>query len=98
MDFPENVPDEFGTGACKDVLEPVFAGNQHYIDQIDRVHLSKTAKKLVVQMNASFTRTDLENLKPDVKEMTRHHDGSVYKGVIVTAAESPDKSHNNNMT
>jgi len=89
LDFPENAPDEFGTDACKDVLESVFAGNQHYIDQIDRVHLSKTAKKLVVQMNVSFTRTDLENLKPDIKEMTKHHDGSVYKGVIVTAAGSP---------
>ena len=85
MDFPENAPEEFSMDACRGVLEQVFAGNQNYIDQIVTVQLSRTAKKLLVHMGASFARTDLEKLTPDVSAMTSLHDGSLYKGVIVTS-------------
>ncbi|CAK8685558.1 unnamed protein product [Clavelina lepadiformis] len=59
-------------------------------DRIQEVWLSPSAQKLVIRMNDDFAQKDIEELNPDISKMTETHDGSKYKGVIVTTKGSGD--------
>ena len=86
MDFPTNPPEALSIteGDVKSVIETILTPQQ--VTQVEKVLLSAKTKKLVFKMNNDFTRSDLENLAPDFNKMLSSHDGSVFKGVIVTTA------------
>ncbi|KAL9962654.1 hypothetical protein ACROYT_G031775 [Oculina patagonica] len=51
---------------------------------VKEVEYSKTTKKLLLCLEPSLTREDLENLSPDFQAMMDAHSSGVVRGVIVT--------------
>jgi len=85
LDFPRNDPEPIAAAEqCQPTLEVLFAGTS-YQSQVENIEISHTAKKLVVQMNKNFSRIELESLAPNTSQLKITHDGSLFKGVIVTA-------------
>lgn len=91
MDLPLNSPVQ-----CEDIelykaIYKVVLNHVKYYDYVKEIWLSKTAKKLVIVMKDDFTRADLESIKPDINKMLTVHDGSNYKGVILTTFDTDKK-------
>ena len=84
MDLPLNEPKKcddisFCAAACDIVLGK-------FRDALDEIWLSISAKKLVLKMKNGFSKSDLKSIKPDFEQLLLSHDGSIYKGIIVTMA------------
>ncbi|XP_078660046.1 phenazine biosynthesis-like domain-containing protein [Branchiostoma floridae x Branchiostoma belcheri] len=57
---------------------------------IQDLHVSHTAKKLVVRLQDGTTRQTLECLRPDTAAMLAAHTQDIIRGVIVTVKGSPE--------
>merc|ERR1739838_118704 len=87
LDFPRNDPEPLAADAYPQVIKHLFASNSTLTpSRVTDVQISHGAKKLVVRLDVS--RDELESLSPDVSKMRAAHDGSVFKGVIVTTSGS----------
>ncbi|XP_074648457.1 phenazine biosynthesis-like domain-containing protein [Tubulanus polymorphus] len=84
LDFPLNEPTPM-TEDDKDLMslvQPVVGDLS-----VHEVQLSgSTVKKLLIRLNDKVTRSDLEKLSPDPRELLSLHDGSKIKSIIVTVA------------
>ena len=83
MDLPLNAPTKCHDTALYSSLCSAVLGAK-ITKSVDEIWLSKSAKKLLIKMKKEFSRDELESLKPNFDEMMSNHDGSIYKGVIVT--------------
>ena len=85
MDLPLNEPKKcddisFCAAACDIVLGK-------FRDALDEIWLSDNEDKdLVIKMNSSFSKSDLESLNPNFEKLLNSHDGSIFRGIIVTTA------------
>ena len=91
MDLPLNSPIKCENTKEYNATCAAVLNNLQYLDFINEIWLSLSAKKLVIVMKSSFSRTNLENLKPDIDKLMGAHDGSRYKGVIVTTDNTEGK-------
>nr|CAB3264681.1 phenazine biosynthesis-like domain-containing protein 1 [Phallusia mammillata] len=93
LDFPLNPPGELSEE------EQTLADNlyEKILDlkkgDIQETVISRQTKKLLIRMQPSFTREDLEALKPTITAMLASHDGSIIKGVIVTVQPTQDSQY-----
>jgi len=90
MDLPLNAPVKGCASSFEEVALAILGDFQ---DKLEEVWLSDSAKKLVLKMKSDFCRTELESLHPNRDELLSLHDGSVFKGVIVTTSADGSKTH-----
>ena len=90
MDLPLNEP---AISCLNDFEEVARAVLGDFLKRLDEVWLSSSANKLVLKMKSDFSRSDLESLHPNLEKMMSLHDGSVFKGVIVTTTAGNSKTH-----
>ena len=87
MDFPCNNPEPIDKSYSSDVLNHLFS-KSNLINEIEKTYISHSAKKLLVHMKESVTRAHLEAFNPELKNLHLTHDGSVFKGIIITCKGS----------
>lgn len=85
MDFPLNRPLQQDKDEYADLLKLVVP-----FDWMHSVHHSPTTKKLLVRLTDDKTRSDLENLKPEISKMVSTENSGKVKGVIVTVDGQTD--------
>ncbi|XP_066989632.1 phenazine biosynthesis-like domain-containing protein [Macrobrachium rosenbergii] len=91
MDFPANAPKPLDSKQTL-LLQPlVEASTTSLKTKVQEVGLCSTIKYLLIRFNDSVTREELEGLQPNYSEMMEVHDGSLVKGVILTAVGNAHK-------
>ncbi|KAK3891194.1 hypothetical protein Pcinc_004909 [Petrolisthes cinctipes] len=82
LDFPSNPPRPLTQEeeVALTSLVKAAAGDL----KVEQVQLSPTTKKLLVRLNNSCTRQQLEAVRPDPSSLLTLHNGSMVKGVILT--------------
>eukprot|EP00037_Helgoeca_nana_P002136 m.32005 g.32005 ORF g.32005 m.32005 type:complete len:276 (-) comp12386_c0_seq3:573-1400(-) len=81
MDLPHNAPADDDARMHADLIKMVVGQLG-----VHTVRYSVTTKKLLVQLHDSVSRDELEGLRPDTVAMSRAHDGSRVRGIIVTTS------------
>lgn len=82
LDFPANPPEELHPTLKADLANLVKALVGDMV--LKELRISHKTKKLLLRLDDSYTRQDLESLCPDTGVLLSLHDGSVIKGVIVS--------------
>ncbi|XP_068202278.1 phenazine biosynthesis-like domain-containing protein 1 isoform X2 [Palaemon carinicauda] len=83
LDFPKNPPGELHPSLRADLAGLVKATVGDDLP-VKELKISHETKKLLVRLEDSCTRQNLESLRPDTGILMSLHDGSVIKGVMVT--------------
>ncbi|XP_063600537.1 phenazine biosynthesis-like domain-containing protein 2 [Penaeus indicus] len=83
LDFPENEPLSLTSEEEQELSPLVEAALGAARAEARTVAIARALKYLMVQLDDSCTRHDLEALRPDARAMERLHDGSKVKAVIV---------------
>ncbi|XP_071545767.1 phenazine biosynthesis-like domain-containing protein 1 [Panulirus ornatus] len=84
MDFPSNPPMALSPAQGRQ-LQPLVQAVTGDL-KVHQVLISHSLKYLLVRLNHSYSREDLEALQPDYSKMGRVHDGSLVMAVIVCVA------------
>ncbi|CAL4067004.1 unnamed protein product, partial [Meganyctiphanes norvegica] len=87
LDFPANDPIPLTTEQ-EEALGPLVEEVRGGLHVVEVLH-SPALKYLMVRLDDSTTRTDLESLHPDSSKLLSLHDGSGVKGIIVTVKGAP---------
>uniref|UniRef100_A0A6A7FQK1 Phenazine biosynthesis-like domain-containing protein isoform X1 n=2 Tax=Hirondellea gigas TaxID=1518452 RepID=A0A6A7FQK1_9CRUS len=82
LDFPANCPVELNPEQHRQMESLVEIVKEQLT--VTDVKISVIAKKLLVRIDDSCTRKQLEAFRPDDRRLLSCHDGSVIKGLIVT--------------
>ncbi|XP_064091310.1 phenazine biosynthesis-like domain-containing protein 2 [Macrobrachium nipponense] len=91
MDFPANAPKALDSKQTLLLAPLVEASTTSLRSKVQEVRLCSTIKYLLIRFNDSVTREDLEGVQPNYSEMMKVHDGSLVKGVILTAVGDAHK-------
>ena len=90
MDLPLNEPLKVSASAYRDINAAVLGDMSSVLNE---VWLSKSAKKLLLKMKTGFSLAQLCSINPNFSKMLSLHDGSEFKGVIVTADARDSETH-----
>lgn len=99
MDLPRNAPrsltsDDYKIMDFTVLYKALFGDNyKEFVENTVVTSKECTMKKLLIQLKNSCSSKDLMNLKPDIGMVFRCHDGSLFKGVIVTVRGDPDSQY-----
>lgn len=91
LDFPENEPVSLTSEEERELSPLVEAALGEAKGKARTVSISRALKYLMVQVDDSCTRHDLEAIRPDARAMERLHDGSRVKAVIVCVKGRPEE-------
>ncbi|XP_078488202.1 phenazine biosynthesis-like domain-containing protein 1 [Ciona intestinalis] len=83
LNFPLNKPEPFNHPDLSSTIDVTLKTEN--VTRIKEVMFSKTEDKdLLIRMKDDFSLTDLQAIRPNFELMMKSHDGSVFKGIIMT--------------